>query len=612
MSPTQAAPHDCVSSRRPSAPGEPNACALATRPVRVLVVDDNRDIHDDFRKVLAPKRTPDDLVAFEHQLLGTVPSPRQRLARFELDSALQGVEGVDCVRKALGEKRPYALAFVDMRMPPGQDGLRTVVDMWAVDPRLQVVICSAHSDYSWSQIVETTGETDRLVILRKPFEPIEVLQLAHALTKKWEVQNAVERQVDDLEALVAERTREVEQRQALFQLILENATDLIAVVDAHGRRIYNSPSYEKVLGFRPDELQATHAFTQIHPDDVAAVNAAVEAAATKGRGELVVYRMRHRDGTWRTLESCAGVVSDPRGELAYLVIVARDITQRREMELKQQLGQKLESIGRLAAGIAHEINTPTQYLTDNTRFLGDAFRSLVAFVQPGRAPALQPGTTANASGAGDAKAPDAENDIDFLIREVPQAIQQNLEGLARISRIVGSLKEFSHPNSAQKSSVDLNHAIETAVTVSRHEWKYVAEVATEFDPALPPVPCIADEINQVILNLLVNAAQTIADALKTRGEPRGRITVRTRRDDDRVALEVADTGMGIPLEIRHKIFEPFFTTKGAGKGTGQGLAIVHAIVTQHHGGTVDFVSEVGHGTTFRVMLPLSPLPTTSA
>ncbi len=585
----------------PHAGGAPRRHAF-----RVLVIDDNPAIHEDFRKVLgAPGSENSQSRAMEQTLFGDDAQPaRPARPNFELESAFQGEAGAACVQRALAEGRPYAIAFVDMRMPPGADGLETIRALWRIDPHVQIVICSAYSDYSWEEIITATGETDQLVILRKPFENIEVLQLAHALSKKWELQRSARRQVESLEALVSERTRELAEKQAIFQLILENVTDLIAVVDAHGKRIYNSPSYRAVLGFDPDELQGSHAFAQIHPEDKGIVHQAVEKARTTGRGELAVYRMRHRDGSWRTLESCAGVVHGADGQLAYFVIVARDVTQRRELELKHQISQKLESIGQLAAGIAHEINTPTQYITDNTRFLAEAFGQFGRLL--GQYRTLREESAATCAARAQAlAAAETEAELDYLLGEVPRALQQNLDGLARVARIVQSLKEFSHPNSPDQAPADLNRAIETAIAVCRHEWKYVADVVTEFDGNLPQVPCVLDEFNQVMLNLLVNAAHTIGDALKARGEKRGTITVRTRVEGDTAIVEVADTGAGIPPELRGRIFEPFFTTKEVGKGTGQGLAIVHAVVVKHHRGSVDFTSEVGRGTTFRLRLPLA-------
>jgi PAS domain S-box-containing protein len=296
--------------------------------------------------------------------------------------------------------------------------------------------------------------------------------------------------------------------------------------------------------------------------------------------------------------------------------ISRDITQvreearqRQEMETQLQLAQKLESIGRLAAGIAHEINTPTQFIADNARFLMESFRQLETVVARHRelrtavakVPELDELSRA-------AEAIEKEAELDYLLKEIPKTLQQSLDGLGRIGRIVRSMKEFAHPNSPDLALTDLNRAIETAITVSRHEWKYVAEVVMDFAPDLPPVPCLIDAFGQVILNLVINAAHAIHDALRRRGEQgaaRGTITVRTRHDGSWAYIEVQDTGTGIPAAIRDRIFDPFFTTKGVGKGTGQGLSIVRNVIVHEHRGEVDFVTEEGRGTTFRIRLPLT-------
>jgi signal transduction histidine kinase len=212
-----------------------------------------------------------------------------------------------------------------------------------------------------------------------------------------------------------------------------------------------------------------------------------------------------------------------------------------------------------------------------------------------------------ASGFKTVAALETSNELDYLMGEIPRTLEQSLEGLGRIARIVGSLKEFSHPNATEKSMGNLNHAIETAIAVSRHEWKYVAEVVTELDPNLPSVQCVLDEFNQVILNLIVNAAHAIGDVIKERGGL-GRITVRTRHEAEWAVVEVEDTGTGIPQEVRDHIFEPFFTTKGVGKGTGQGLAIVHTAIVKGHNGRINFTTEIGKGTTFRLALPIASAP----
>jgi signal transduction histidine kinase len=196
-------------------------------------------------------------------------------------------------------------------------------------------------------------------------------------------------------------------------------------------------------------------------------------------------------------------------------------------------------------------------------------------------------------------------DLDYISREIPLAVQQSLQGVSHVSRIVSAMKEFSHPGSVEKMAVDLNHAIEMTVTVARNEWKYVAEVVTDFAPGLPPVQCLPGEFNQVILNLIVNAAHAIGDVVEPKEGEKGTIRISTRLDGDWVEIRISDTGTGIPEAIRHRIFDPFFTTKGVGKGTGQGLAIARSVVVDKHGGTVAFESEMGRGTTFIIRLPLN-------
>ena len=295
--------------------------------------------------------------------------------------------------------------------------------------------------------------------------------------------------------------------------------------------------------------------------------------------------------------------------------ISRDITarkraedERRSLEIQLQLAQKLESIGRLAAGVAHEINTPMQFIADNTHFLLESFTSIAELLKRYHQLLKEAGEvdTQRLRGiTGELTELERCCDINYLLDEFPTALNQTQEGIARISKIVQSLKEFSHPGKSEKRLADLNHAIESAITVTRHEWKYVSEIRTDLDPNLPSVPCLIDPFNQVMLNLIINAANAIEEAAKTRPE-KGSITIRTRTDGPWVLIEVEDTGTGIPDEIHSHIFEPFFTTKDPGKGTGQGLAIVQSVIVKQHGGTVNFNSKVGRGTTFYLRLPIKP------
>ena len=302
------------------------------------------------------------------------------------------------------------------------------------------------------------------------------------------------------------------------------------------------------------------------------------------------------------------------GKITGLVGISRDITalkqaevDRQMMELQLRQSQKLESIGQLAAGIAHEINTPTQYVGDNTRFVKDSFAAILrvlksheALLAAAKAGAITPELLARNEEIL------ADSDLEYLYEQIPSALNETLEGVARVSKIVGAMKEFSHPGGKEKTPADLNKAIEGTVTVARNEWKYVAEVKLELEPSLPFVPCFLGEFNQCILNLIVNAAHAIGDVVKKQPDTKGLITLRTRHDGEFVEVRVTDTGTGIPEAVRPKIFEPFFTTKDVGKGTGQGLAMIYGCIVNRHGGTATFETETGKGTTFILRLPLKP------
>jgi signal transduction histidine kinase len=280
-----------------------------------------------------------------------------------------------------------------------------------------------------------------------------------------------------------------------------------------------------------------------------------------------------------------------------------EMRERQRIETELRMAHKLEAVGRLASGVAHEINTPVQFVSDSVQFVRTAMAEL-----PGVLTLLRAANRAVLAGAPSpeaaARARDAEGaaDLDYLLEQGPVALDRALDGLSQVTSIVRSMKAFAHPDAMEMSSVDLNAAIASTLVMARHEYKYVADVATEFGD-LPLVTCHAGEINQAVLNIVVNAAHAIGDVVGSSGA-RGRITVRTRRDGDAVAIAISDTGTGIPEAIRSRIFDPFFTTKEVGRGTGQGLAMVHSIVEKHLG-TVHVDSEVGRGTTFELRLPVN-------
>jgi PAS domain S-box-containing protein len=343
------------------------------------------------------------------------------------------------------------------------------------------------------------------------------------------------------------------------------------------------------------------------------------------RGEMV---NRRKDGSLYTEEMTITPLKDNAGEVTHFIAVKQDITERKKVEAERQQfeiqlrqAQKMESIGSLAAGIAHEINTPIQFVLNNVVFLRNAFSSLSELHERYYAllARLDAGTLGQERAADIEDAAETDK-IKYFTSEIPLAIQQSIEGVDRVAKIVRAMKEFSHPGLGRPTPTDLNQAIASTLTVCRSEWKRVAEVVTCLDPDLPLVPCFSSEINQVVLNIVVNAAHAIGDVIaaaglavedadpeqeKADGGSLGTITVTTRRDGDWAELRISDTGAGIPEHVRASIFDPFFTTKVVGKGTGLGLAIAHSIIVKKHGGTIGCETAMDHGTTFIVRLPLN-------
>jgi signal transduction histidine kinase len=271
------------------------------------------------------------------------------------------------------------------------------------------------------------------------------------------------------------------------------------------------------------------------------------------------------------------------------------------MEVELRHAQKLEAVGLLAAGIAHEINTPVQFVGDSLQFLRGGFQDLLQLLADYR------GALATADGSERAAVEtrlseaDETADLAYLRDEIPEALDRALDGIHRVAGIVKAMKQFGHPDGRAKCPADLNEALQNTLVVARNEYKYVATVETDLEP-MPLVPCHVGDLNQVFLNLIVNAAHAVADVVGRSGET-GVIRVRTRDDGEHVVVSVEDTGPGIPVELQNRIFDPFFTTKSVGKGTGQGLAIARSIVVDKHAGSLSFETSDGRGTTFYVRLP---------
>ena len=559
---------------------------------RILLIDDNPEIHADFRKVLGPEAPAsgalDDVMAafFGAEAAGEVQ------ADFELESAYQGKEGLDMVVRALAEGQPYAMAFVDVRMPPGWDGVETISRIWKVDPSIQVVICTAYSDYSWQDIIAKLGKTDKLVILKKPFDGIEVLQLAHALTEKWLLTQQARHKVEDLNCLVDERTRALRESNERLQLEMaerETAQEALKVSEERLSKAFDvSPLPVAIL--RPNDhacIEFNHAFLAATGCasgellgrslwDAGVVldgQARIEVLGQMQSGQPVRQRACHFVG--KAGEERAALLWIERFELAagpHLLAVVQDISEQLKIETQLRQSQKMEAIGHLAAGVAHDLNNLLTVVEGHT--------------------SLQL-----------AKA-QIDSDVAWSLRQVQGAGE-------RAAALTRQLLAFSRKQIMQKRVVSLGTVINNVASMLRRLIPETISLNLDHSSELPLIYADVCNLEQIIVNLVVNAR----DAMPRGGSIAIRIDAAevteaqaARREDARpgsfIRLAVTDTGEGMSKETLACIFEPFFTTKEVGKGTGMGLATVLGIIQQHEG-WIEADSEVGKGTTFRIYLPVT-------
>ncbi len=397
---------------------------------------------------------------------------------------------------------------------------------------------------------------------------------------------------------ITDRMRQEENRKRLMTAV-EQAAESILITSADGAIEYVNPAFTRHTGYELTEIIGRN--PRMLKSDKHDRDFYSQLWDTLTRGEVWVGRITNKtkDGRLIEEESTISPVRDSSGRIVNYVAVKRDVTRLVELEAQLRQAQKLEAVGSLAAGIAHEINTPIQFVGDNTHFLSDAFSDILTLLS--HASKL---CEVEAEQNGETMAMLKRIDLPYLEQEIPRAISQTLEGVERVATIVRAMKDFSHPDKGEKSNIDINSALQTTLTVARNEIKYVADVKTDFSPELPPVPCYSGQLNQVFLNILVNAAHAIGEVVGP-GGGRGLITVKTLLSESDVIVAISDTGAGIKPEIKHRIFDPFFTTKEVGKGTGQGLAIARNVICDKHGGSITVESEIGKGTTFIVRLPVS-------
>jgi PAS domain S-box-containing protein len=510
------------------------------------------------------------------------------------------------------ENDTFDLVISDIRMN-GMDGINLTRNICSKYPAIDTIIMSAFTgDYAYHDIIEA-GASDfigkpvslpelqaKIARINRERRMLEELQgtLAGMETANKQLLHEIEERKRTEKELFSAH-REIESLISSIPLILIEVSGdgIIKRWNAVAEKVFQIDSFE-ALGMEINKLAI--------PWDRKRINESLSTCSSECIPlTLKAVKFSRTNGEDGLLDLTISPIREDSILFSGLIILGADTTEHVLLERQLAQSQKLESIGQLAAGIAHEINTPAQFVGDNTRFLGETFTDLekILLIYDELVDRLRAGTPAD----GLVKSIEEirhEIDLDYIRKDIPNAIKQSLDGIERISSIVRSMKEFSHPGTDTKTGININKAIENTITVSRNEWKYVADLSLDFDPNLSPVNCLPGEFNQVILNLIINSAHAIAEKVDDGSVQKGIINISTRMEGDFAEIRISDNGCGIREDIRSKIFNPFFTTKDVGKGTGQGLAISHSVIVKKHGGTIDFESKEGEGTTFIIRLPI--------
>jgi two-component system NtrC family sensor kinase len=537
-------------------------------------------------------------------------------------SAVLENNGYDVQTAPGGEKARTMLAastfdvvITDIGMP-GITGIDLLVDIHRTAPDTSVLLMTGLPTVETATSALKKGAFDYLI---KPITTDEILRSIRRAAmmktirtekRRLEQENSVYRQ--RLEKTVETRTVALRASEARLEGILMVAP--VGIYVSNGGMIRDvNPAFCKMLGYTKEEL-IFHDERMLHRSDESflGVRSELDRAIADAGAARMTITMQHKDGGVRHIHLEAAPLNGQAVSNGPITMVAVDMTDQLRLQVEQEKirtnqyrTKKMDALGRLASGIAHEINTPSQFVMDNFTFLKDAMADLNKLLVADQA------LRSSIAVCHDPLAMAAEEvsqaiDCPYLLKEIPACLGQSMEGMERIRKIVVAMREFSHSSIESRIPVDLNRVIENALTISRNEWKYVATVRLELDSKLPSIPCMPGEMDQVLLNLIVNASHAIADSLAPTGTKTGLglIVISTTHDADCVEIRITDTGNGIPLSVRDRIFEPFFTTKAIGRGTGQGLAIAWSIVVDKHHGTLTYVSEEGEGTTFAMRIPI--------
>jgi PAS domain S-box-containing protein len=541
----------------------------------------------------APRRSPQGLLHGEH--LSAYEFTLNRSLRDDLASAVRGLTTAwDTPRsRSINATTATYLTAVrrlmdlirERRIADARKHDATVLEPLGEQLAAQLTTADSELEHEMSSADRKVWQGTLTVVLAAALLLIAVM-LTSSVTRRRRVRAETEE----------EMAKQSEQR---LQTLLQNSSDMITVVAPDTTVLYQAGSVVSVLGHEPSQLEGTALTGWVDGADAATLSALCEAPGTSSEE----IRMQHADGTVRTCEVRATEL--PADSIwSGIVLNIRDIGERKTLEMELQLAQRLESVGQLAAGIAHEINTPIQFVSDTTAFVQGAVLDLMVLlrIDAELREAAEHGTVSPEL-LERVRVATADADLEYLNERLPPAFARMTDGLTRVANIVAAMRTFAVPPSLERAPVDVNEAVRTTLVVTASEYRHVAELTTEFGD-IPRLNGNVGEINQVLLNLIVNASHAIADALGD-NDGRGRLHVRTSYDDGDVLISIADSGCGIPNEIADRIFDQFFTTKAVGRGTGQGLAIARRLVVDRHGGSLSFESRTGEGTTFFIRLPLN-------
>ncbi len=490
--------------------------------------------------------------------------------------------------------QPFDLLLTDLKMP-GDSGLELIKYAKIHYPQMGSVMITAISSQDIAHEIVEVGVYGYIV---KPITRGIVLITVENGLRHLSLDHHMQSSIEEMKESISRRTRKLD-------AIMNNINVGIVMVDCE---MHILEINQKMLEYYAPagNIQGCHCFQVLRSGQKSAAcdNCPVIYSLSNGEKSETEMRVSTERGE-RDFRIYSSPIFDDSGSVYAAIALYEDITERLNIERDLRQAQKLEAVGQLAAGIAHEINTPVQFIGDNLSFLEDAFKDiqkiLVSYKNTlqllGEKKLLPEDTLEGMYRELEAA------DLDYLVSEIPATFSQSLDGVKRVDKIVKAMKDFSHPGGDEKILCDLNKIIDTTLTVCRNEWKYVAEVERDFDPGLPDVPGFPGDISQVILNIIVNSAHAIGAVTEGGSKGMGRITAQTRNLEDCVEIRIRDTGGGIPEEIQHRIFDPFFTTKERGKGTGQGLAIANRVVVNKHQGRLLFENRKGEGTTFIIQLP---------